>query len=204
MRTIKGTRREEIEMIGNLNMFRSACLHLHDSTMNVHLKSFVEKMISGRGYYVRGTNMVQVMHSSPAIDRICTIFSNPNLRFFTSCKVGHIRYTSADYSKGKVADDSAVIFQVQDDIHFGLITSIFVDADDDILLELWPISKAKNLQITTNGQNIDLPAIQEGILENNNNFYYVPVTDIVEKCVYWRENSNKVLFFRYPNLEESS
>ena len=111
MRTIKSTRREEIEMIGNLNMFRNACLHLHDSTMNLKFKSYVENMISGRGYYTSTSNIVRVMHPSPAIERISTIFSNQNLRFFSSCKIGHIRYTSVDYSKSKVADDSAVIFQ---------------------------------------------------------------------------------------------
>jgi hypothetical protein len=204
MRTIRGTRREEIEMIGTLNLFRSACLHLHDSTINVQLKNYVENMVSGRGYCAVASTMVRVMHPTHVINRICTTFSDPNLRFFASCKVGHIRYTSVDYSKSKVADDSAVVFRIDNEFHFGLITSIFTDEDNDTLLELWPISNPKNLNVVTNGQIIDIPSIQEGTLENNNSFYDIPVNDIIEKCVYWRKESNKVCFFRYPNLEESS
>ena len=85
-----------------------------------------------------------------------------------------------------------------------MITSIFADEDDDILLELWPISNAKILKIVTESKTIQLPSIQEGTLENNNNIYYVPIEDIVEKCVYWRKESNQLTFFRYPNLDESS
>ena len=95
-------------------------------------------------------------------------------------------------------------FKLEDEFHFGLITSIFTDEDNETLFELWPISNAKNLNIVTNGQNIHVPSIQEGTLEKNNNFYYIPLNDIIEKCVYWRKESNKVIFFRYPNLEESS
>ncbi len=65
-------------------------------------------------------------------------------------KIGHIRYTSVDYSKSKVTNDSAVIFRLENGFHFGLITSIFADADD-VLLELWPISNAKVLNIVTKG-----------------------------------------------------
>ncbi len=74
MRTIKSTRREEIEMIGNLNLFRSACFHLHDSTMNVKIRAYVENIVSGRGYYASISNIVKVMHPLLTIDRISAIF----------------------------------------------------------------------------------------------------------------------------------
>jgi hypothetical protein len=202
MRTIKGTRREEIEMIGILNIYRNACLHLHDSTINHQLKTYVENMISGRGYYALTPNTVRVMHSSPAVDRISTIFSNQNLSFFASCKVGHIRYTSVDYSKSKVADDSAVVFRIENELQFGLITSIFTDEDNETLLELWSIYNPKDLNIVTNGQFINVPSIQEGTLENNDNFIYIPINDIIEKCVYWRKKSKKVIFFVIRTLKK--
>jgi len=49
MRTIKSTRREEIEMIGNLNVFRNACFNLHDCTMNVKIKAYIENIVFTRG-----------------------------------------------------------------------------------------------------------------------------------------------------------
>ncbi|CAF1090882.1 unnamed protein product [Rotaria sordida] len=126
------------------------------------------------------------------------------LKFKKTIKIGRVRYTTADYSKSKAADDSAVLFRIQDAIHFGLITAIFIATGDEILLELWPLSDVKNLSIVTNGQRIDITSIQEGKLHKNNNYYYVPVNDIIEKCVYWEKNSGTVCFFRYPDLEESS
>ncbi|CAF3865116.1 unnamed protein product [Rotaria sp. Silwood1] len=94
--------------------------------------------------------------------------------------------------------------KIQHAIYFGLITAIFIDGDGEILLELWPLSDIKNLSIVANGQKIGVESIQEGKLHKNNNYYYVPVNDIIEKCVYWKKNSSTVCFFRYPNLEESS
>jgi len=58
--------------------------------------------------------------------------------------------------------------------------------------------------VSTRGQRINLPSIQEGTLENNKNYYYISAIDIIEKCVYWKQKSKQVIFFRYPNLEEGS
>ncbi|CAF4906207.1 unnamed protein product [Rotaria sp. Silwood1] len=204
MRTIKATRREEIEMIGSLNIFRRACLQLHDSTMNIQLKNYIENMMFGRGYYKSSSSAPRTMHSIPSNNRISTLFSNENLQFYGTIKIGRVRYTTADYSKSKAADDSAVLFRIQDAIHFGLITAIFIATGDEILLELWPLSDVKTLSIVTNGQKIYITSIQEGKLHKDNNYYYVPVNDIIEKCVYWKKKSSTVCFFRYPNLEESS
>jgi hypothetical protein len=82
-------------------------------------------------------------------------------------------------------------------------TSIFIDADNEVLLELWPISNAEHLNIVTNGKNIDTSSIQKGTSEQNNNFYYVTVNDIIEKCVHWREKSNKVIFFVIQTLKNA-
>ncbi len=63
-------------------MFRNACLHLHDSTMNIKLKTYIENMVSGRGYHASTSNMIQVTHPSPAIDRISTVFLKSKSSFF--------------------------------------------------------------------------------------------------------------------------
>lgn len=204
MRTIKGTRREELEMIRNLNLFRNACLHLNDHTINRKLKTYIEKIICGRGYCTSTKNSIQTKHPTFITNRITNIFSNQNLRFFSTCKVGNVRYTSNQYSKFKAADDSAVVFKLEDELQFGLITSIFVDEANDTMFELWPLSNATDLTVSMNNRNINLPFIQEGTLKRNNNYYYISATDIVEKCVYWRKKSNQATFFRFPNLEEGS
>ncbi|CAF1246434.1 unnamed protein product [Adineta steineri] len=82
-------------------------------------------MMSGCGYYNLQSNMVRVMYSSSIIERICTVLSNPHLRFFTSCVVQHIPCIGNRDSKTKAANDSAVIFRDENQLYFGLITSIF-------------------------------------------------------------------------------
>ncbi len=184
MRTIKGTRREEIEMIGNLNMFRNACFHLQDSTMDNNIKNYIENITYSHNYRTLSTNGTKVMHLTDVVDRICDLLSNQNIRFFSSCKVGNVRFTTMNYSHSKVADYSAILFKQNDEIHFGLITSIFTDEQNDILLEIWPLSNSKIFKIFFNGQHIDLPSIQEGKLEDGNNFFYISINDIVDKCIY--------------------
>ena len=67
------------------------------------------------------------------------------------------------------------------------------------------ISDAKEFNVVTTNKNIQIPWIQERILVNNGNFYYVLVNDIIEKYVHPREEkSNIIILFRYPNLDESS
>ena len=131
----------------------------------------------------------------PSVDRICNIFSNPNLHFFSTCKIGHVRRTSLHYFKSKVADDSAALFKVENEQHFGLINAIFCDEDNEILLEVSPLSNRKIFSVTTTGHNTDLPSIQEGILENNKKYDYISPTDIIEKCVYSIQRSKTVIFF---------
>jgi hypothetical protein len=58
---------------------------------------------------------------------------------------------------------------------------------------LWPISNAEQLHIVTNGKNIDISPIQEGTSKHNNNFCYVSVNDMIEKCVHYRKKSNRVI-----------
>ena len=87
MRTIKSTRREEIEMIENLHVFRNACFHLHDPTTNVKIIAYIENMVFNRSYSTSTSNVVQAIHRSSDIARISSIFSDGNLRFFTSCEV---------------------------------------------------------------------------------------------------------------------
>ena len=110
-------------------------LQLHDSTMNIQLKNYIENMMFGRGYYKSSSSVPQTIHSIPSDNRISTLFSNENLQFYGTIKIGRVRYTTADYSKSKAADDSAVLFRIQDAIHFGLITAILIATDDEILLE---------------------------------------------------------------------
>ena len=136
MRTIKGTRREEIEMIGNLNMFRSACFHLQDSTINDEIRSNIKNILYGRGYYTSSTYTAKIIHSTGAVERISNLFSNRKLRFFSSNKIGRVRCTTVDYSNTKVVHDSGVLFQVNDEFHFGLTNSIFTDDDDETLVEV--------------------------------------------------------------------
>ena len=83
--------------------------------------------------------------------------------------------------------------------------AIFVDDDDDTFVRIWPLSSTTHLRIDLDRSNLDLSMIQEGTLADDGNYYYTPVADVIEKCVYWKiPDTQKTMFFRFPNLEECS
>ena len=192
-------------MIGTLNNHRNACFHLNDATMNASMKEYIQSISSGRGYIPVASRIVESMHPADSIRAISAMFPARQLRFFSTCKVGRNRLTCVDYSMGKAADDSAVLVRLGNDLQFGLITAIFVDDDDDTFVRLWPLSSTSHLRIDLDSSSVDLPMIQEGTLADDENYYFIPVCDVVEKCVYWRiPDTHKAMFFRFPNLEECS
>ena len=127
-------------------------VQLHNSTMNIQLTNYVENMLLGRDYCESSSSVPRTMHPIRPDNRICTLFSNENLQFFSTIKIERVCYTTADYSKPKVADDSAILYKTQATIHFGLITATFTVEDDEPLLKLWALSDVKNLSIVTNGK----------------------------------------------------
>ena len=111
--------------------------------------------------------------------------------------MGRNRLTCVEYSTGKAADDSAVLIRLGNGLYFSLITAIFVDDDDDTFVRIWPVF--------VNAFTIDLSRIQEGTLADDENYYYIPVGDVIEKCVYWRiPMTRKPMFFRFSNFKECS
>ena len=205
MRTIKGTRREDIEMIGNLNNFRNACFHLNDSTMDATMKEYIISITSGRGFIPTASHAVESMHPSESIEEVSSIFPDRTLLFYSTCKIGRNRLTTMEYASHKVADDSGVLIRLGDTLSFGLITAIFVDDDGVTFVRIWPLSCTTHLSIDLDTSNIDLPMIQEWILVDDGNYCYIPVKDVVEKRVHWRvPDTQKTMFFRFPNLQECS
>ena len=145
------------------------------------------------------------MHPSESIEEVSSIFPDRTLLFYSTCKIGRNRLTTMEYASHKVADDSGVLIRLGDTLSFGLITAIFVDDDGDTFVRIWPLSCTAYLSIGLDTSNIDLPMIQEGILVDDGNYYYIPVKDVVENCVHWRvPDTQKTMFFRFPNLQECS
>ena len=94
--------------------------------------------------------MPRTMYSIQPYNRILSLLSNENLRFFSTINIRRVCYTTVDYSKSKIAGDYAVLFKIQDKIHFVGRTTIFTVEDDEILLKSWPLSDIRNLSIVTN------------------------------------------------------
>ena len=77
-----------MEIIENLNTFRCSCFHLQDPAMNNQIETYIENITYSRNYHSWSTNEVKTMHSIDVVDRICDLFSNESIRFFSCCKVG--------------------------------------------------------------------------------------------------------------------
>ena len=155
MRTIKETRQEGIEMIGNLNSYRNACCHLNDTIMDATMRGYPASIASSRGYIPMSSQAIEVMHPSESIQAVSGMFPHRMLRFFSTCEIVRNRLTTMEYSRCKVAEDSGVLIRRGDEVSFGLITAIFAD-DDDTFVRIWSLSCTTNLRIDLNTNNIDL------------------------------------------------
>lgn len=196
MRTIQGTRREDIEMMGTLNSYRNACFHLHDRTLNADIKNYMEQLTAGRGYVMTVDHTIKARHPTSSIQAIAASFPDRTLQFFSTCVSGRVRFTTMEYSKSKTADDSVICFHLGDQIMFGIIVAIFTDDEDETFLQVWPLTNGIGLHTHLDQEAIDFPMIQEGVLLDDSNFYYVPMEKTIEKCILWKSlETKKAIFF---------
>ena len=118
--------------------------NLYNST-NLQLKNYFENMLLVYNYHKSSSTMPRTMYSIQPYNRIYSLLSNENLRLFSTINIRRVCYTTVDYTKSKITGDYAVLFKIQDKIHFVGRTTIFTVDDDEILLKSWPLSDIRNL-----------------------------------------------------------
>jgi hypothetical protein len=131
------------------------------------------------------------------------IFNNLNEpQFFKSASIGTIRYRSY-VSKEQTRDDSCVLFTKNGHQCIGRILIIVRDKNQDVLFLIQPAVVEKSLTFSVSRKMYTCPNVFFGHFESNN-FVLHSWRDLNDKLAYVYNSDRSCIFFRFPNLVESS
>jgi hypothetical protein len=124
-------------------------------------------------------------------------------QFFRSASIGTVRYQSYA-SKEQTRDDSCVLFVKNDQQYVGRVSMIIRDKNGETLFLIQPAVIEKTLAFTVNKKTYTCHNILFGYFDLNK-FLLLRWYVLQEKLAYVNNNNNNsYIFFRFPNLVESS
>ncbi len=106
---------------------------------------------------------------------------------------------------GKNADDSNIIFRLNNISTFGRVCSIFSVNNNQALLLVDYLETTEPLQYTITSNNTD--CYYEHIRHGDNSTKktcLIEISDFIEKCVYFQSSKDTSYYFRFPTLCHSS
>ena len=204
-RSCKGTRRHALEIMNNLVYLRDACFELTNIDMPINICALSSSWLGVRYWRLPSAIAhIRVLHSSTLQDPFLSSVFHGNIVFYSTAYIGHIRFTTTDYAKGKTADDSSIVFNVGPGNHFGRIQRIFKVNDAEPLFYVHTVSNFTEFRCATSSKSYEYPDICIGSLRESESYVFISAKDIVEKCVYYQNTEDCCTFYRFPNLQESS
>lgn len=121
---------------------------------------------------------------------------------FKSMYVGTTRYSSfADENKRR--DDSCVFYTHNNQQRVGRILAIVKEKDQQPQCIVQPVVVSKKITFTVNRKKYECPNLFYGYFRAND-LLLINWRDLHEKLAYVRYDDELFIFFRFPNLVESS
>ena len=109
--------------------------------------------------------------------------------------IGHVRFTTTDYARDKISDDSSIVFKIGSEGNFGRIRRIFTVDEGRPMLYVESASKMTNFQFNTATDVYSYAGIQTGSFEEETNHLFINVNDIFDKCVIYIRRNKMYTFF---------
>lgn len=134
-----------------------------------------------------------------------TIFPQNTISFFNRIQLGNISICTYSSAASKIADDSTVVFRVQDKLHMGRIRSIFTVVETNatfLLVDYSPDVKYFTC-FAGNNEEVIYSSIQS-CFKKDLSVRLIQTSHVIEKCVYFEHSNGECHFMRFPNLEHSS
>jgi hypothetical protein len=97
-----------------------------------------------------------------------------------------LRYTTIDYARGKVSDDSDIIFKTGSKPTFGRIRRIFKVNKGEPLFYVETISNLSDFEFIDSSNRYKFSTIQTGSFADGANNVFITAQGIVEKCVFYQ------------------
>jgi len=191
-------------MISGLHLLQAAIVHLNQSSLNFNLTQFLSSHLnysmSKPDMTIRLSHETKQQHPLPPI-----FFPQAVIKYFDVLYIGHMRIWTTQYAKQKKADDSSIIFQLNNISTFGRVCSIFSVKDGQPLLLVNYLEKTEPLRchISSNTLNFHYEHIRCGD-NSTEKSCLIEISDFIEKCVYFQPSKNISYFYRFPTLLHSS
>jgi len=122
--------------------------------------------------------------------------------FFRSASVGTVRYQSY-INKERRRDDSCILFIKNGRQYIGRISMIIRDKKGEVLFLIQPAIIEKTLTFSVCKKTYTCKNVLFGHFDLNTCFLQ-SWRDLKDKLAYVNNSNNSYIFFRFPNLVESS
>ena len=99
-------------------------MHLKQSSLNTYLEKFISTELD---YSIDNTDSgIQLMHETSQHHALSSkFFPRAIIKYFNVLYIGHLRISTSQYTDKKKADDSNIIFRLNEPSTFGRVCSIF-------------------------------------------------------------------------------
>jgi hypothetical protein len=191
-------------MISNLQILQCAHQHLNDPKLDISFKHYLLSIVHREENI--GKHHISTSRKTDKADPFAKIlFPQNKLSFFNRLQIGHLKLCTFSSAVSKSADDSNLVFRVNDNLLMGRIRTIFVldETETTFLLIDYPTTVDYFTCFINNTDQFRYSSIQS-CLKKDFSTRLIQTTDIVEKCAYFEHPNGKCQFMRFPNLEHSS
>ena len=127
---------------------------------------------------------IRVLHRVHVIDQFINIIFSSVIIYYSTFFIGSVRFTTTEYARNKVSDDSFIIFTIGSKENFGRIHRIFTVNSGEPIIYVDVISQTAPFECTTTTDVFSYPYIETGILNMEDNSIFISADIIVEKCVF--------------------
>jgi hypothetical protein len=184
---------------------RDACFELTQAHMpfNLHVLSSTWLNLEPPSS-VLPVDHIRVLHPLQLDNSVLKSTFRGDIENYSTAFVGRVRYTTLDYSNGKVSDDSNIVFKTGSKPNFGRIRRIFRVNKGETLFYVETVSNLSNFQCDESNNNYHYQNIRSGSFSDGTSNIFIPARDIVEKCVFYERDDKLCTFFRFPNLQGGS
>ena len=190
--------------MNNLKYLRDACFCLMDANMHHGLRQLVSIWLHLPPTTCSSTGNIALMHKVKTTDPIISSIFRGSIVYYSTAFIGRIRFTTTEYARDKVTDDSSIVFKSGSEEHFGRIRQIFTVNDGQPIFYIDGLTEITEFQCATSTDTYRYPDIQTGVFDPGTAAVFVDANDVIEKCVCYERGSNTMTFYRFPNLQESS
>ena len=209
--TVHSTRRHALEAQSNINLLRSSCLNINDKPFNFRLIDFIKRihpvLLCCRSFKAQHSTIAKNTDTNKyRNEQARSIFGN-HIALYKSIVFRGIRFTTVTYQTLRRQTDSCVLYKVAAKLRVGFITSIVKTSENynEYIVQVRDAPLKQYLSINLNGELITCSHVTFSNSQQTNNSFFVRPNNILEKLAYVFDNKSKYfIFFRFPNMIESS